>query len=135
MARIKEQGGRVEPIKNGRDEYVGPYRVWTDDIFEIGLPMSRSIGDYKTHEKGVTSAPQVTDYLLVPGDEAIVLATDGVFEYLSNEEVGDIVRKHLGDKNVEKAANEIVAKADERWRREGAGCAQDDNTCIVVLFD
>jgi serine/threonine protein phosphatase PrpC len=56
-----------------------------------GLAMSRSIGDMIAHTIGVSSDPEVTRFDLSSRDKFIVIASDGVFEYLSNQEIGCIV--------------------------------------------
>ena len=38
-------GGRVEPYKDDRDGFIGPYRVWHKFEQYPGLAMSRSFGD------------------------------------------------------------------------------------------
>ena len=40
---------------------------------------------------GVSSDPEIIRYDLSPEDKFIVIASDGVFEFLTNEEVGSIV--------------------------------------------
>lgn len=47
--------------------------------------MSRSLGDEVAHSVGVSSVPEVKQFLLCPDDKFIVIASDGVFEFLSNE--------------------------------------------------
>jgi serine/threonine protein phosphatase PrpC len=56
-----------------------------------GLAMSRSLGDKLAHSVGVSSLPEVKSYYIKPNDKYIVLGSDGVFEFLSNEEVAKIV--------------------------------------------
>ena len=43
--RIIKAGGRVEPFKDERCGFVGPYRVWFKHDNYPGLAMSRSFGD------------------------------------------------------------------------------------------
>lgn len=50
--------------------------------------MSRSIGDYVAHSVGVSTNPEVTRFDLVEDDKFIVIASDGVWEFLSNDEIG-----------------------------------------------
>ena len=76
--------------------------------------MSRSIGDYVAHSVGVIAEPEVDKYELQAGDLAMVIASDGVFEFLSNKIVASIVLKNL--KDPEKAVNEIVLTADKAWK-------------------
>ena len=56
-----------------------------------GLAMSRSIGDYVAHSVGVSTDPEVMRFDLNSDHKFIVIASDGVWEFLSNEEIGQIV--------------------------------------------
>ena len=56
-----------------------------------GLAMSRSLGDGLAHTLGVSWEPEVKQLVLEPSDKFIVIASDGVWEFLSNEQIGKIV--------------------------------------------
>ena len=64
---------------------LGVARVWATEEDGPGLAMSRSLGDYQAHSLGVSAKPQLIDYMIELTDEAIVIATDGVWQYLENE--------------------------------------------------
>ena len=66
-------------------------RVWLNDQDAPGLAMSRSIGDYIAHTVGVSTDPEVMKFELTPQDKFIIIASDGVWEFLSNEDVAKIV--------------------------------------------
>jgi serine/threonine protein phosphatase PrpC len=50
-----------------------------------GLAMSRSLGDGQAHSIGVSCEPEIHKYELSVDDKFIVLASDGVWEFLENE--------------------------------------------------
>jgi serine/threonine protein phosphatase PrpC len=52
-----------------------------------GLAMSRSLGDGLAHSCGVISDPEIIEFEVHPDDKFIVVASDGVWEFLSNEQV------------------------------------------------
>jgi len=52
-----------------------------------GLAMSRSLGDKSGREVGVISDPEIFEIILKEEDKFIVIASDGVWEFLSNAEV------------------------------------------------
>ena len=56
--------------------------------------MTRSIGDYIAHSIGVISEPVTKEYILNADDQAIVIASDGVWEYMSNAQVAEIATQH-----------------------------------------
>uniref|UniRef100_A0A0D6QVK3 protein-serine/threonine phosphatase n=1 Tax=Araucaria cunninghamii TaxID=56994 RepID=A0A0D6QVK3_ARACU len=80
MARIESAGGRVI--------YWNGHRV-----FGV-LAMSRAIGD-KYLKPYVISEPEVTVTERTDGDECLILASDGLWDVLSNEIVCDVARKCL----------------------------------------
>jgi len=46
--------------------------------------MSRSLGDQVAHSVGVSSSPEISEFLLDIDDKFVIIATDGVWEFLSN---------------------------------------------------
>ena len=126
--RIINSGGRVDKICG-----MGPYRVWFKDAEYPGLAMSRSIGDGYAHKIGVIDEPEIFEFNLDNvKPKAIVLASDGVFEFVKNEEIKDIVGKYFYNMDSQGCAKEIVEYCRKVW--EGYGYAIDDITCIVAFF-
>jgi serine/threonine protein phosphatase PrpC len=127
--RIIASGGRVDKIYG-----VGPYRVWFKDGDYPGLAMSRSIGDALAHKVGVSSIPEIREFNLNKSNPfAIVVASDGVWEFMSNEQVKNIVKKYKYNKDGFKCSKEIVEKSRQIWA--GTSFAIDDITCVTVFFD
>jgi serine/threonine protein phosphatase PrpC len=56
-----------------------------------GLAMSRSLGDQVAHSVGVSSIPEVKSFLVGVDDKFIIIGSDGVFEFLTNEDLARIV--------------------------------------------
>jgi serine/threonine protein phosphatase PrpC len=74
---------------------VGPYRVWKGTHNFPGLAMSRSIGDKVGDEIGVFANPIVSKVENDPSnDQFYILASDGIWDALSNEEAINFVSKH-----------------------------------------
>ena len=48
---------------------------------------------------------------LIEGDQFIILASDGVWEFISNEEAANIIMPHYLSNSAEKAAEAIIKKA------------------------
>ena len=67
-------------------------------------------------------------------DKFIVLASDGVWEFITNEEIAAIVKPFFETKNAEKAAEAVVRESYLRWKKEEEGIV-DDITCIIVFLD
>ena len=89
-ARIEKAGGRVEPLLDEYDNAFGPPRVWLKDEDIPGLAMSRSIGDQVAARVGVTAEPEITETTFTEEDKYIIIASDGIWEFISNEEVRQI---------------------------------------------
>ena len=110
-ARITARGGRIERIRNKLGREVGPLRVFDND-FESnkpGLNMSRSIGDNFAKKLGVCYEPDITKYKIKKDDKIIIIATDGLYNCLSNEEIINIVGKFYADnKKPEEAAKSLI---------------------------
>ena len=95
--------------------------------------MSRSFGDGMAASVGVNAIPEIKDFTLTPEDKIIVLASDGVWEFMSNQEVANIVYPFYLQKNAEGAAESLVRAAFKTWKREES--VVDDITCIIVFLD
>ena len=54
----------------------------TEDI--PGLAMSRSFGDAMAARVGVNAVPEIKEFQLTVEDKIMVLASDGVWEFLKN---------------------------------------------------
>ena len=53
--------------------------------------MTRSMGDKIGAQAGVIAEPEILEFTTQPSDKFIVIASDGVWEYLTNEEVQFII--------------------------------------------
>ena len=96
--------------------------------------MSRSIGDDLSHTIGVSECPEVLRFDLQPDHKFIVVASDGVWEFLSNKEIGMIVWPFYLINSPEQAGNAIVRAAAQKWREKESGVI-DDITCITIFLE
>lgn len=94
--RIKSFGGIVEAFKNVKGEPEGPLRIWDPHTQPPvpGLAMTRSIGDKIASSIGLIYKPKITETRLTPDDKFIILASDGIWEFISNQKAVEIVEKH-----------------------------------------
>lgn len=84
--RIIARGGRVFAVEYD-DGIDGPPRVWLGHMDIPGLAMSRSLGDTVAHTAGVISDPEMHVVELVESDKILIWASDGLWEFMSNQEV------------------------------------------------
>eukprot|EP01006_Ploeotia_vitrea_P023221 TRINITY_DN55665_c0_g1_i2.p1 TRINITY_DN55665_c0_g1~~TRINITY_DN55665_c0_g1_i2.p1 ORF type:complete len:337 (-),score=193.33 TRINITY_DN55665_c0_g1_i2:164-1174(-) len=125
--RIADNGGRVQACKAQDGSDVGPKRVWLKTQDVPGLAMSRSFGDLLAASVGVISTPDVTKQELTDEDQLLILATDGLWEFISNQEAVDLIK---GTKDPKSACEMLIKEATERWKKEEE--VIDDITCLVV---
>eukprot|EP00252_Welwitschia_mirabilis_P009665 TRINITY_DN2238_c0_g1_i6.p1 TRINITY_DN2238_c0_g1~~TRINITY_DN2238_c0_g1_i6.p1 ORF type:complete len:205 (+),score=43.40 TRINITY_DN2238_c0_g1_i6:646-1260(+) len=92
--------------------------------------MARAFGDFCLKEFGLISVPDVSYRRLTEKDEFIVLATDGIWDVLSNEEVIDIVASVPSRSS---AARALVECAVRSWRSKYPTSKVDD-CAVVCLF-
>mmetsp|Transcript_5062 Transcript_5062/g.9876 ORF Transcript_5062/g.9876 Transcript_5062/m.9876 type:complete len:348 (-) Transcript_5062:329-1372(-) len=123
--RIEKMGGRVSPAAADGT----PARVWHN--FR-GLAMARSIGDHNAKAVGVIAEPEVTHYSISKDDAMMIMASDGVWEFLSSQDVCDIAAS-VEDGSITAICDLIVLKAAERWEEE-EGDYRDDITAVVITF-
>ena len=130
--RIESCGGVVEQLKNKLGEGVGPYRVWAKEGGYPGLAMSRSIGDLVGKGLGVIPNPGILEFDLNKNAKFIVVASDGIWEFLSNENVRDIGKKYYKENNPNGFCHEIVKCSYKLWKNNGI--VVDDITAIAAFF-
>jgi len=125
--RIESRGGFVSPPP----EPGLSARVWLDEGFsQIGLAMARSIGDHAVATVGVIAEPVVTTHTVVDEDEFMIIATDGVWEFITSEQAVEIVGVNLS-RGATKATQALIEAAAARWHDE-EGDYRDDITALVV---
>ncbi|XP_022965805.1 probable protein phosphatase 2C 34 [Cucurbita maxima] len=125
--RIRQCNGRVFCLS---DE-PGVHRVWLPDEESPGLAMSRAFGDYCIKEFGLISVPEVTCRSITRRDQFIILATDGVWDVVSNQEAVEIVSSTL---DRAKSSKRLVECAVRAWKRKRRGIAMDDISAICLFF-
>lgn len=69
--------------------------------------MTRSLGDGCAQEAGVIPNAETFEFELKPNDQFIVIASDGVWEFMSNDVVAKIVAPYYLKGSPEAAANAI----------------------------
>ena len=130
--RILMSGGWVEQIKNSFGEGIGPYRVFAPGEDYPGLAMSRSIGDQDGKKFGVIPDPGIIEYNINRNTKYIVLCSDGVWEFLSNEHVKNIGKEFYLNNNPKGFVQELITQSVIEW--ESNDIVIDDITAIALFF-
>lgn len=146
--RILAYGGRVEPFVGTihadrlTGGYVGPSRVWMSQEQIPGLAMSRSLGDFVASQLGVISEPDFTQVELTPEDKFVIVASDGIWEFLSSQKVStrqcvEMVGRLWEEGEEEGATEVLVTEAVAAWRRTSTQQEDevvDDITVVLCFF-
>ncbi|CAI9787152.1 unnamed protein product [Fraxinus pennsylvanica] len=126
--RIRKCKGRVFALRDEPEVA----RVWLPNNDSPGLAMARAFGDFCLKEFGLISVPDISCRRITVKDEFIVLATDGIWDVLSNEEVVDIV----GSCSTRSyAARKLVESAGRAWRSKYPTSKVDDCAVVCLFLD
>ena len=130
--RIEKCGGEVKQlIEKGKP--TGPFRVFKKGMDFPGIAMSRSVGDTYSTTLGVVCEPDIKEAEIDDNAQFIVIASDGVWEFLENKEVMEIVMPYYDSNDVEGACKKLVEEATKNWT-ENEKNVRDDITCIILFF-
>ena len=134
--RIIENGGVVEKAYYSEDEdgeNSGPYRVWAKGEDFPGLAMSRSIGDMDAKQVGVIPNPQIIEYQIDKYSKYMVMGSDGIWEFISNEECMKISNGFFLRNDCYGLCRELANKATNLW--DTNDIIIDDITVLIVFFE
>ncbi|KAE8696617.1 putative protein phosphatase 2C 1 [Hibiscus syriacus] len=126
--RIKKCKGRVFALQDEPEVC----RVWLPFDDAPGLAMARAFGDFCLKEYGVISVPEFSHCILTERDQFIVLASDGVWDVLSNEEVVEIVSLAPSRSS---AARILVDSAAREWKLKYPTSKMDDCAVVCLFLD
>eukprot|EP00268_Persea_americana_P024744 TRINITY_DN2415_c0_g1_i6.p1 TRINITY_DN2415_c0_g1~~TRINITY_DN2415_c0_g1_i6.p1 ORF type:complete len:446 (+),score=97.52 TRINITY_DN2415_c0_g1_i6:629-1966(+) len=139
--RVKRCGARVlsvdqlEGIKDPDIQSWGdeekdegdPPRLWVQNGMYPGTAFTRSVGDATAENIGVIAVPEVSVVQLTPDHLFFVVASDGVFEFLTSQAVVDMVNKFTDPRD---ACSAIAAESYRLWLEHEN--RTDDITIIIV---
>eukprot|EP00455_Lapot_gusevi_P021695 TRINITY_DN2270_c0_g1_i5.p1 TRINITY_DN2270_c0_g1~~TRINITY_DN2270_c0_g1_i5.p1 ORF type:complete len:223 (-),score=50.50 TRINITY_DN2270_c0_g1_i5:352-1020(-) len=103
---LAEHPGETDVLR--RDRILGslqPTRAFGDARYKVSHEVHHKVLSKFFHPRSsmrpgyltppyVTAEPEITEYTLSAGDSFLVLATDGLYELLSNQEIVDLVARH-----------------------------------------
>ncbi|KAF3796858.1 putative protein phosphatase 2C 66 [Nymphaea thermarum] len=125
--RIQQCKGRVFALHDEPEVA----RVWLPNNDSPGLAMARAFGDFCLKDFGLISVPDVSYHHVTEKDEFVVLATDGVWDVLSNKEVVDIVASAPSRATAARALVECAVRA---WRLKFPTSKSDDCAAICLFL-
>ena len=129
--RIVQNGGEISQYEED-GEKSGPYRIWKKGEAYPGIAMSRSVGDFIATSLGVVPEAKFIEEKIDQDCKFIVVASDGIWEFLDNKRVGEIVMPYYKNDDPDGACKALIKEATEWWNKEDI--VVDDITVVVVFF-
>jgi protein phosphatase 1L len=93
--------------------------------------MSRTLGDTFAKEFGVTAVPDILTGTLTSNDRAFVVASDGLWDVVKNQQVVEVISKFWEQGEVNSAAVALQSIAVKNAMKHGSYV---DDISIVVVF-
>jgi len=133
--RIKSYGGRIRAMIDDEGNFVGPLSVYLKDKDLSGLAMTRSFGDYFASTVGTIPIPDVTEYKFSSSDKFLILASDGFYEFMSNNELVNIVSKYYERNDIVGCCEYLYKESYRKWINEETDIVNNITIILVFLDD
>ena len=115
--RIIDNDGRIQPFTED-GEFVGPERVWIKEEEVPGLAMTRSFGDRVAATVGVMSEPEIKEFTFEEGDKFMIIASDGIWEFISSQECIDIIKVYYDKNDLKGCCEYLYQESSKRWLKD-----------------
>lgn len=131
MKRIEASGGVVSSSRYSDLDC----RVYHRGTNYPGIAVSRSLGDCGVKNIGVTAEPEIVRWSIMGlHDPYALLCSDGVWEFISTAEVGDIVMSGIRrGENPEDVLRELLEYARAQWKSKITGATYCDDITMVLI--
>ncbi|KAK8936443.1 putative protein phosphatase 2C 35 [Platanthera zijinensis] len=117
----------IQSWGNEENDEGDPPRLWMQNAMYPGTAFTRSVGDSTAESIGVIAVPEVLTIKITPDHLFFIVASDGVFEFLSSQAVVDMVG---GFKDPGDACSALAAESYKLWLEHES--RTDDITVIVI---
>ena len=131
--RILKKGGRIEAYKDENGNDFGPKRVWLKNADIPGLAMARSFGDEVAASVGTISEPEIKYFDITEDDKFIIIASDGIWEFISSLECVNIIKDFYLKKDLKGCLKYLLNESSKRWIKEEE--VIDDITAVIIFFE
>lgn len=126
LALTNDHGPDV-PSERARIEAAGGALECHEGKWRVGAPrlaVSRALGDRDVKGDGVTAEPELHTYELGPEDDFVIIACDGLWDVVSNDEAVALVQDTVKEPSM--CAKRLVAEAGNRL--------SGDNVTVCLAF-
>ena len=128
--RIEKNGGEISRVDWA--DY-GPLRIYYKNKRYPGLAMTRAFGDFNAEELGFNTIPDIKEYdIYEKKPKIIILATDGIWQFLTNEQVKNIILPYYDEDNISGGIQKLVGNARKMWETKNPRFI--DDISVIVLF-
>ena len=128
--RIEKNGGEISRVDWA--DY-GPLRIFYKNKRYPGLSMTRAFGDFNAEELGFNSIPDIKEYdIYEKNPKIIILATDGIWQFLSNEKIKNIILPYYEEDNISGGIQKLVTSARRMWETMNPKFISD--ITVILLF-
>ena len=129
--RIENNGGEISRVDWA--DY-GPLRIFYKNKPYPGLSMTRAFGNFNAENLGFNTIPDIVEYdINEKKPKIIILATDGIWQFLSNEQVKNLILPYYEEDNINGGIQKLVGSARKMWETKNPRFI-DDITIILIFF-
>ena len=129
--RIEKNGGEISRVDWA--DY-GPLRIFYKNKRYPGLSMTRAFGDFNAEDLGFNTFPDIKEYDINEQKPKIIIsATDGIWQFLSNEQVKNLILPYYEEDNITGGIQKLVTSARRMWETMNPKFI-DDITIILLFF-
>ena len=137
--------GQISRGDNGggddESESEDPPRVWSRHGKHPGTAFTRSLGDTQAESLGVHAEPECMTLKIGANEKVIVLATDGIFDVMSNQQVMEMCMRYHALRDPLQACQQVIATSHQAWLRNeecesdnDPAASYDDMTLICIFL-
>jgi serine/threonine protein phosphatase PrpC/serine/threonine protein kinase len=113
-----------------QDDDGDPPRLWAKNGMYPGTAFTRSLGDAVAERIGVIATPEIEHVRLNRDTKAVVIASDGVFEFIPS---ANVIKAALATDDPQQSAIALTVESYKLWLQYET--RTDDITVIVILFE
>lgn len=129
LKRILSKGGKIREIFTS----TGKYKIILDENNNLNINVSRYLGFQNLKNLGIISEPVITEYRLDLRAKFIIMATKGLWKFLSNEKAAIYINRCMNKNNLLDSCRLLEKKVEENWNKSKE--SKDDFTIITFFFE
>lgn len=131
--RIQYKNGEIHPYFDESGDFSGPNRIWVKGQGIPGLAITRSFGDLIGSTIGVLNEPEIKFFKYEKENKFIIIASDGLWEYVSCQEAINIVGElyQVNNFNNDNAIVKLFQLAKNRWFENQN---RSDDISIIIIY-